>query len=40
MPICLDDWLGSFFEVVELAELVRNIGQDLLHRQADWPLRI
>jgi hypothetical protein len=40
MPIRRGDRLGSFFEIVELAELVRDIGQDLLYRQADRPLRI
>ena len=40
MPIGFGERLGSFFEIVELAELVRDIGQDLLYRQADWPLRI
>ncbi len=40
MMISFGDWLGRLFEIVELAQLVRNVGQDLLHRQADRTLRI
>jgi hypothetical protein len=40
MPIGFDDRLGSFFEIVELAELVRNVGQGALDCQADRPLGI
>ena len=40
MPIGLTDRLGSFLEIVELAQLVRERRQDLLHRQANWALGI
>jgi hypothetical protein len=40
MVVGLDDWFGSFLEIVELAELVRNAWQDLLHRQADRTLGV
>jgi hypothetical protein len=40
MAISLNDRFGRFFEVVELAELVRNARQDLLHGQANRALGI
>ncbi len=40
MAIGLGDGRGSFFEIVDLAQLVSNTRQDLLHGQADWTLRI
>jgi hypothetical protein len=40
MAIGLSDWLGSFFEIVELAQLVRDVRQDLLHGEADRTLGI
>lgn len=36
----LDDRLGSLLEIVELAELMRNTRQDLLHSQPDWALGV
>jgi hypothetical protein len=36
----LDNRLGSFLEIVELAQLVRNTRQDLLHGQADRALGV
>ena len=38
--IGLDDGLSSLLQIMELAELVRDIRQDLLHGQANWPLGI
>ncbi len=40
MPIRFGDWLRRFLKVMVLAQLVRDVGQDTLYRQADWPLRI
>jgi hypothetical protein len=40
MPIGFDDRLGSFFEIVELTQLVRDARQDLLHGQADRTLSV
>ncbi len=40
MPISFNDRFGSFFEIVELTQLVRDIRQDLLHSQADRTLGI
>ena len=40
VPVGLSDRFGSFFEIVELAQLVRNARQDLLHRHANWALGI
>ncbi len=40
MPIGFGDRLGSFFEIVELTQLVRDVRQDLLYGQADGALRI
>jgi hypothetical protein len=40
VSIGLNDRLGSFFEIVELTQLVGNVRQDLLHRQADGALGI
>ena len=36
----LDNWLSSLFQIVELAELVRNAWQHLLHGQSDWTLGV
>jgi hypothetical protein len=36
----LNNRFSGLLEIVELAELVRNIRQDLLHRQADRTLGI
>ncbi len=40
MAIGLNDRLRSFLEIVELTQLVRDVWQDLLHRQANWALGI
>ena len=40
MAIGLGDGLGCFFEIMELAQLVRNTRQDLLHSQANRALSI
>jgi hypothetical protein len=40
MAVGFDNRFGSFFEVVELAKLVRNVGEDLLHSQTDRALGI
>jgi hypothetical protein len=40
MVIGLSDGFGSFFEIVELTQLVRDVGQDLLNCQADRTLGI
>ena len=40
MAIRLDDRFGGFFEIVVLAQLMRDRRQDLLHRQANRALRI
>ena len=38
--IGVGDRLGHLFEIMILAQLVWNVGQNFLHRQADRPLRI
>ena len=38
--VSLDDWFSSLLEIVELAELVRNAWQDLLHSQLDRTLSV
>ena len=38
--VSLDNWLRSLFQIVELAELVRNARQNLLHGQPDWTLSV
>jgi hypothetical protein len=40
MVVGLDDRFGSFLEIVELTELVRNAWQDRLHSQSDWTLGV
>ena len=40
MVVGVGDGLGRFLEIVELAQLVRGLRQDLLHGQADGALRI
>lgn len=40
MVVGLDDRFGSLFEIVELAQLVRNAWQDLLHSQANGALGV
>ena len=40
VPIGINNRLGCFFERMKLAQLVGNIGQDLLHREANGALGI
>jgi hypothetical protein len=40
VPVGLGDRFGSFLEIMELAQLVRDSRQDLLHRQTDRAVRI
>jgi hypothetical protein len=40
VTIGLEDWLGGFPQIVELAQLMRHVREDRLHGRADRLLAI